>query len=104
MFFNEVDIMMHTVTRTIAFKHIKPNRYQNGFPVYKKWNMINGNEILYDKATTCFTIPLSVIGNPVVTIPIGYSDKGLPISIQLIGRKWNDINLIKMAEYIIDKL
>lgn len=100
MLFNEVDLIMLPVTSTTAFKHMKPEKYKNGFPVYKKGIIINGNEVPYDKATTGLTIPLSVIGNPVVTIPIGFNDKGLPVSIQLIGRKWNDINLLKMAEFI----
>jgi amidase len=100
LLFKDIDIIMLPATGTTAFKHMKPDKYQNGFPIYKKGIMINGKEIPYDKATTSFTIPLSVVGNPVVTVPIGFSDKGLPISIQLVGRKWNDINLIKMAEYI----
>ncbi|MFZ5354033.1 MAG: amidase family protein [Bacillota bacterium] len=44
-----------------------------------------------------FVIPFSVTGNPVITIPIGFSGEGLPIGIQCIGRRYEDIKLLEIA-------
>ncbi len=95
--FSEYDLMILPATPTTAFQHSKPEKRRNGMPIYKKGILINEEEVPYDKATTALTIPLSVVGNPVVTIPIAFSERGLPISVQIVARKWNDRNLIKMA-------
>ncbi|THH38933.1 amidase [Aliishimia ponticola] len=43
-------------------------------------------------------IPASLIGLPVVNVPIGFSDDGLPMGLQLIGPRGGDGRLLQLAE------
>ena len=44
------------------------------------------------------TIPASLIGLPAVAIPAGFGDAGLPMGLQLIGRRGDDAGLLRIAE------
>ncbi|MCY4208064.1 MAG: amidase [Roseovarius sp.] len=61
-------------------------------------------ETIGDKAMDTYhrwmevTIPASLIGLPVVAIPAGFGDNGLPAGIQLIGRRGSDAALLEMAK------
>jgi amidase len=41
-----------------------------------------------------------VAGHPVVTIPIGQSPEGLPNGMQVVGRRWQEMALLDVAEQI----
>jgi amidase len=43
-------------------------------------------------------IPASVAGLPLVTVPAGFSEKGLPMGIQLIGRRHEENMLLQLAQ------
>lgn len=45
---------------------------------------------------------LSLTGNPVVTFPAGLSRDGLPIGFQLVGRRWQDKQLMEIAKSITE--
>ncbi|MFB6148087.1 MAG: amidase [Halobacteriales archaeon] len=38
----------------------------------------------------CLTYPLNMTGHPAATVPAGFTDDGLPIGMQLIGRRYAD--------------
>ncbi|MFB6300149.1 MAG: amidase [Halobacteriales archaeon] len=38
----------------------------------------------------CLTYPLNMTGHPAATVPAGFTDGGLPIGMQLIGRRYDD--------------
>ena len=44
-----------------------------------------------------FTISINLAGVPAISIPCGFSNKGLPIGLQLIGKHFNEETLIKAA-------
>lgn len=44
------------------------------------------------------TIPASLAGLPAVAMPAGFGASGLPMGIQLIGRKGNDTRLLEIAD------
>jgi Asp-tRNA(Asn)/Glu-tRNA(Gln) amidotransferase A subunit family amidase len=44
-----------------------------------------------------FTTPANLTGLPAIAFPAGYSDAGLPIGMQLIGRPWDEVTLLRMA-------
>ena len=45
-----------------------------------------------------FTAPFNVTGQPVVAVPTGLSPDGLPLSMQLIGRPFDEATILKVAD------
>ena len=43
-------------------------------------------------------VPASLIGLPVVNVPVGFGDNGLPAGIQLIGPRGSDAKLLRLAQ------
>ncbi|MEW5724118.1 MAG: amidase family protein, partial [Thermodesulfobacteriota bacterium] len=41
--------------------------------------------------------PVSVVGYPAITVPAGYSDEGLPVGLQMVGRPWSEEQLLSLA-------
>ncbi|MCK6395248.1 amidase [Zoogloea sp.] len=50
----------------------------------------------YLEATLAITLPFSLTGSPVVSLPAGIED-GLPVGVQIIGKRWQDEQLLKVA-------
>jgi amidase len=49
---------------------------------------------------TAFTVPWNVSGQPAASIPAGFTDNGLPLSVQLIGRPHDETTLLSLAAQI----
>ena len=43
------------------------------------------------------TLPFNVTGNPALALPIGFSREGLPLGMQLVGRAFNEANLLRIG-------
>ncbi|MBN1406689.1 MAG: amidase [Calditrichaceae bacterium] len=53
-----------------------------------------------------FTTPANLTGLPAISFPAGYTDSGLPIGMQAIGRPWDEVTLMRLAlaaERLIEK-
>ena len=46
---------------------------------------------------TPFTVPWNVSGQPAASIPAGFTDAGLPLAVQLIGRAHDETTLLSLA-------
>ena len=44
-----------------------------------------------------FVTAANMAGLPAISFPIGYTQKGLPIGLQVIGKAWDEANLLRMA-------
>ena len=44
-----------------------------------------------------FTFPMNLTGNPAATVPAGFTDDGLPIGLQIIGRHLDDPTVLRAA-------
>src|SRR5262249_47380446 len=42
----------------------------------------------------CMTYPINYTGNPAATVPAGLSDNGLPVGMQIVGRRYADADVI----------
>lgn len=70
-------------------------------PVGKPFN-IDGQQVNYLVAAAGYTFLFTLTGNPVVVLPVGRTKAGLPIGVQLIGRRWHDMQLLSLAEKIME--
>jgi amidase len=49
---------------------------------------------------TPFTVPWNVSGQPAASVPAGFTDAGLPLAVQLIGRAHDETTLLSLAGQI----
>ena len=61
---------------------------------------IEGHKVPYFLANGGYTMLFNLTGHPVVVIPIGHSKAGLPIGMQIIGKRWQEMKLLAIAEKI----
>jgi aspartyl-tRNA(Asn)/glutamyl-tRNA(Gln) amidotransferase subunit A len=47
-----------------------------------------------------FTIPASLAGLPGMSVPAGLDATGLPLGLQIIGRPWDEVNVLKVGQAI----
>ena len=89
-YMNEWDAWICPVSITPAFPHCD----------FASSIEVDGIKFPYLLACGGYTMPLNFTGNPVVVIPIGQSKTGLPIGIQIVGKRWQDMELLTIAEEI----
>ena len=46
-----------------------------------------------------FTIPVNLAGLPAVSVPCGFDSNKLPIGFQLIGKRWDESTILKVANH-----
>lgn len=61
---------------------------------------VDGQKIPYLFATSAYTGLFNLTGNPVVVLPLARTNEGLPIGVQVVGRRWNDMALLAVAEQL----
>jgi len=44
-----------------------------------------------------FTYPFNLTGQPAATVPCGWTDDGLPVGLQIVGRRFDDATVLKAA-------
>ncbi|MEL6492717.1 MAG: amidase family protein [Cyanobacteria bacterium J06621_3] len=53
-------------------------------------------------ANGAYAIPFNLSGHPAVVIPIGQTAEGLPIGLQIVGKRWKEMELIAITQQIDD--
>ena len=58
---------------------------------------INGvtMETYIDWMKACWYI--SIVGNPAISVPAGFTPEGLPVGLQIVGRHNEDMNVLQIA-------
>ncbi len=58
-------------------------------------------EIAGQKATPlgwmAFTYPFNITGQPAASVPCGWTAKGLPVGLQIVGRRFDDVGVLRAA-------
>ena len=58
--------------------------------------MVNGNT-LPPRSIVRTTVPFSLTGYPALSLPFGYNTEGLPIGVQLVGRRFDEATVLQAA-------
>ena len=84
------DVWLMPVAATAAFTH-RP-----------AWSAVevNGKQYPHSIANGAYTIPFSLSGHPAVVIPVGQTSQGLPIGVQLVGKRWREMELLNIAKLL----
>jgi amidase len=61
---------------------------------------VDGVKTPYDVATFGYASIFNLTGCPVVTLPAGFTKDGLPVGLQIVGKRWRDEQLLDVAEAI----
>jgi amidase len=85
--FERFDAWLCPVTATPAFTHRKPGKAIE----------VDDRKLPYWVAIGAYTMPFNLSGNPVVVLPAGRSEEGLPIGVQVVGKRWMDEQLLAVA-------
>ena len=99
-FFDDYDVWICPVSSSTAFNHHSPSKSYGAFNVYNNPLTVNGNKVHYYMATQAYTIPFSLTESPVLAMPIGLSDQNLPIGIQVVGKRYEDFNLLQLGKIL----
>ena len=44
-----------------------------------------------------FTYPFNITGQPAASVPCGWTDNGLPVGLQIVGRRFDDVTVLRAA-------
>jgi amidase len=58
---------------------------------------VDGQQVPYLMAGTAYTCPFNLTGHPAVVLPLARSAEGLPIGLQVVGRRWGEMQLLAIA-------
>ena len=84
------DVWLCPVAITAAFSH-RPK----GTAI-----QVGDRQVPYLLASGAYTMPFNLTGHPVAVIPIGQTKTGLPIGMQIVGKRWREMELLAIARQI----
>jgi amidase len=90
-FLDEWDALLCPVAMTTAFPHC-----ESGTPLH-----VDGEEVNYWRVIGHCT-PFNLTGQPVVVVPVGLDSQGLPIGIQIAGKRWSEERLLAIGSLIAE--
>jgi amidase len=59
---------------------------------------VDDRSVPYSMASGAYVVPFNLTGHPVVVILIGQTKNGLPIGMQIVGKRWRDMELLAIAQ------
>ncbi|HEX8213238.1 MAG TPA: amidase family protein [Longimicrobium sp.] len=86
-FLSSYDGWLFPAAATAAFTHRRI-----GAPI-----RVNGRRVAYSIANGAHCCAIGVLGAPVVSIPAGLDEEGMPVGFQMVGRRWHDMGLLDAA-------
>jgi amidase len=89
-FFGEFDALICPVTVSPAIGHVP-----FGTPIE-----VDEHKVPYFIAGTAYTCLFNLTGHPAVVLPLTRSREGLPIGVQLVGKRWSEPALLALAQQV----
>ena len=80
--FEKCDVLISPVCPTVAFK---------------LGEKINDHIKMY--LSDIYTVPVNIVGSPAISFPCGKDNAGMPIGLQLVGKKFDESTLYTLANY-----
>ncbi|HOS96161.1 MAG TPA: amidase [Deltaproteobacteria bacterium] len=99
-YLSDKDALLCPVSVREAYGHIAAWRYFGPIPAYRDKVVVDGTPVNYLVANMSYTSLFNLTGNPVVVIPVGYTREGMPLGIQIVGKRWRDMELLAVAEQL----
>jgi amidase len=87
-----VDVLLMPTAMTTAIEH-----WPTGEPI-----PVDGRLETYWTVGLGYTTPTNLTGHPVVVCPLGRATDGLPIGVQVVGRRWGDMQLLRFVERLAE--
>jgi aspartyl-tRNA(Asn)/glutamyl-tRNA(Gln) amidotransferase subunit A len=87
-FFRDYDLLL---TPTMAIPPFKHPRNMSEYP-----HTVNGVEV-GSQGWHPFTFPFNLTSNPAATVPCGFTNDGLPLGLQIVGRRFEDLLVMQAA-------
>ena len=75
-------------------------KFDMGMPSTYGSVTIDDREFMIIVADVAFTTIFNLTGNPVVVIPIGFTQEGMPVGVQIVGKRWRDAELLVVAQQL----
>ena len=90
-----------------AVKHIQTACRRDGIDAALKHTLESGEQVELDGLLLCDRKGVgqqlaAQAGYPIICIPIGLDSKGIPVSLSIHHRAWNEASLVKWASAIED--
>ena len=89
-YFNEYDILITPTTPHPTFK-IEMGERGTRFPIVK-------GKSLSITSWMSYTYPFNMTGLPAASIPCGWTSEGLPIGMQIIGKRFDDLTVLQVSK------
>ena len=99
-FLSDYDAWLCPVSATTAFKHHAHSKKFGDFKIYNQPLQVDAADIHYYVATQSYTTIFSTTNSPVVSMPIGLGPSGLPVNIQVAGKRYSDRRLLQVAKVL----
>lgn len=85
LLFEKYDLL---VTPTLSVPPFPVGRDRPEWPVSK-----DGSELRWSP----FTFPFNLTGQPAISVPCGWTEAGLPVGLQIVGRRFDDATVLRAA-------
>lgn len=99
-FMSDWDVFICPVATRHAMEHHPPDAVRMNMPIYIRPVMVDDHELNYHTAMAAYAVPFNLTGHPVVTIPAGLTPEGMPVGLQIVGKRWDDYELLQIAKMI----
>ena len=63
---------------------------------FGEWPAVGGRTTTFDDALR-YTFPFDLLGVPAISVPCGFSDGGFPIGLQLVGKAFDEVTVLRAA-------